>query len=913
MYEGLCHFLAATNIGDIEPYRSSEGWNCVDFTPTSSPCNDTGSNWLGIKGCSDVGSPTYISLVNANITGTLPHELRLLKNLTKLELSYNSLHGTLSGDLGQLSQLNFLDVGYNDLSGTVPASFGDLHKLKDFLVDGNIRLNGTIPDSFCALTRLRTVFLLDSNDNTTSFDCYPSCLSDVGNTQFGALPTCATAIVDPTSETYVHYGLTGVEIVLIICIILCTCFLLVIGACIGYDKYVTQPEAEAKAAAQKQSQGENSEEGDILAWCKKPMVPVKFNNKANQQLLNCSNLEAQMAYLQMERDTFCKPSIDADIECQDLYKVKSGCMDKCVGTPSHGVGGLDDLVPYTPTITFATDTTPGSKGSRSIGSTDSAGLATYSVGSAGSSSGGKQQRAVSATRPNKRFSTEYTSVDLDSTVPQLGSLEHTARRFRGDVRFASDIVDPSAESPVMETPVAGGVFPTTKHVQPPPRVIKHPCDTSSENNDHEDDDDYDDDDTTSSSCENMDELCGHNGSGLSHKPSDMASVNSDSSGDYVDTLFENLRHKHDQLQSARPAGTIEPVVRTPAKNKHTRGSHTSAALIHSSGPTAATTAMNTAATAGPSLAARRLQFNSSSPIRASNPAAAAAAIPTTMHTRAHSDIDGLNFHNECKEEEERESDADDKDISHSMSTRRGVNKQSDSGCSSSSVPTNSRGRRAGYVPLPGLYLDDNDFLGGGSGGGIIGSGPDVDTITTAVDGNTNTDVRTNTPSSNKGAISSEDRVLKQVQELRNRIAHRNRSIESHMNDIQGVESLQTQLQQGLLIGSEIGESRPTSMSARAATRFSGHDDRSCDNEEEAAVRKRMPARDPQRPRLLIRSGDRYQPISDGSTATASLASGTAVPCNTPASPAMSGQPKTATESEASSVILDDFQHTQEEW
>ena len=471
MYEGLCHFISATNIGDVEPFKSSNGWKCADYSPTTLPCNSSGSNWFGIKGCSDDGSPTFISLVNANIIGSLPHEIRLLKNLTKLELSYNSLYGTLSPDLGQLKLLNFLDVGYNEFSGSLPSSFGNLLKLKDLLVDGNLKLNGRVPASLCNVTRLRTLFLVESSNNVSGFECVPSCLYDVGNTQFGNLSTC-TAIADPVAEGKHSASFTDFEITLIVFAVLLGIFLMA-AAVYGSRKFALVNPEEGVAV-----------EGDLDS-----KNELKLDSAAGRPLNQC-DFEAKVDYLQWHREAMAAT--------EDAHG--PGSKRKCIE--------LSDFEPdsntysrYTPSVTFANDSTPGSAPSASaIGSGSGNGSALGSVSGSGSGSS------------CKRFSADGTISDPMRPVPMLGFLG-------GDIDYHSPVA--STTKPAV-TPAA--------HRQ---RVVVHPCDSS------------DDEDEADDNCFEVDKEFYQRDQDHVSAVDDIpvSGHSSDSSGEYVDVLMAKLEHK----------------------------------------------------------------------------------------------------------------------------------------------------------------------------------------------------------------------------------------------------------------------------------------------------------------------------------------------------------------------------------
>lgn len=76
-----------------------------------------------------------LNLSHNNLTGALPAEIKKLKNLKKLDISYNRMTG-LPAELGQLFNLESLDVSHNQLTG-LPYELGNLKKLKTLNVSGN--------------------------------------------------------------------------------------------------------------------------------------------------------------------------------------------------------------------------------------------------------------------------------------------------------------------------------------------------------------------------------------------------------------------------------------------------------------------------------------------------------------------------------------------------------------------------------------------------------------------------------------------------------------------------------------------------------------------------------------------------------------------------------------------------------
>ncbi|KAB1223675.1 Leucine-rich repeat extensin-like protein 2 [Morella rubra] len=57
-----------------------------------------------------------IILLNDNLTGCLPPEISLLRNLTVFDVSFNHLQGSLPSTIGNMESLEQLDVGHNSFT-----------------------------------------------------------------------------------------------------------------------------------------------------------------------------------------------------------------------------------------------------------------------------------------------------------------------------------------------------------------------------------------------------------------------------------------------------------------------------------------------------------------------------------------------------------------------------------------------------------------------------------------------------------------------------------------------------------------------------------------------------------------------------------------------------------------------------
>lgn len=77
---------------------------------------------------------TALNLSGNKLTGSLPAEVRMLSNLTVLNLSNNTFTG-VPAEIGQLSELRVLDLSNNPITG-LPYELGNLQKLEKLDVSG---------------------------------------------------------------------------------------------------------------------------------------------------------------------------------------------------------------------------------------------------------------------------------------------------------------------------------------------------------------------------------------------------------------------------------------------------------------------------------------------------------------------------------------------------------------------------------------------------------------------------------------------------------------------------------------------------------------------------------------------------------------------------------------------------------
>ena len=105
-----------------------------------------------------------LQLNDNQLTGPIPESIGNLRYLEVLGLSKNELTGTIPPGIGNLTYLIHLNLSHNQLTGPIPPGIGDLNNLKYLSLSYN-QLTGTIPESICNLTALRKL-LLNDNDLT---------------------------------------------------------------------------------------------------------------------------------------------------------------------------------------------------------------------------------------------------------------------------------------------------------------------------------------------------------------------------------------------------------------------------------------------------------------------------------------------------------------------------------------------------------------------------------------------------------------------------------------------------------------------------------------------------------------------------------------------------------------------------
>lgn len=112
----------------------------------------------------------FFFLASNNLSGVIPPEIGVFKNLISLQLYSNELFSALPSRIGELKQLQELMLQINSIGGTLPPSIGNLTNLKELRLYGNY-LSGTIPETVGNLKSLGKFFEFCSGPAWTCTFC----------------------------------------------------------------------------------------------------------------------------------------------------------------------------------------------------------------------------------------------------------------------------------------------------------------------------------------------------------------------------------------------------------------------------------------------------------------------------------------------------------------------------------------------------------------------------------------------------------------------------------------------------------------------------------------------------------------------------------------------------------------------
>ncbi|KAG2329723.1 hypothetical protein Bca52824_000903 [Brassica carinata] len=131
--------------------------NCTQLLILSVGFNRLGSD-LPISIANLSTSLTELKLEMNHISGSIPHDIGNLINLSKLELYGNMLRGTLPNSVGMLLELGYLSLDSNGLSGVIPSSIGNMTQLETVYLNNN-SFEGPIPPSLGNCRRLLYLYI----------------------------------------------------------------------------------------------------------------------------------------------------------------------------------------------------------------------------------------------------------------------------------------------------------------------------------------------------------------------------------------------------------------------------------------------------------------------------------------------------------------------------------------------------------------------------------------------------------------------------------------------------------------------------------------------------------------------------------------------------------------------------------
>uniref|UniRef100_A0A0E0MHD8 non-specific serine/threonine protein kinase n=1 Tax=Oryza punctata TaxID=4537 RepID=A0A0E0MHD8_ORYPU len=143
------------------------------FMSSLTNCTQLQNLWLGRNNLQGI-LPTSIanlskgleilSLVQNQLTGSIPSEIENLTGLTAILMDNNTLSGQIPNTIANLPNLLILSLSHNKLSGEIPRSIGTLEQLLKLYLQEN-DLTGQIPSSLARCTNLVDLNISRNNIN----------------------------------------------------------------------------------------------------------------------------------------------------------------------------------------------------------------------------------------------------------------------------------------------------------------------------------------------------------------------------------------------------------------------------------------------------------------------------------------------------------------------------------------------------------------------------------------------------------------------------------------------------------------------------------------------------------------------------------------------------------------------------
>ncbi|EPS58531.1 hypothetical protein M569_16282, partial [Genlisea aurea] len=113
----------------------------------------------------------FLTLANNRLFGPIPASIGVIfSGVSEILLQNNSLTGCLPYQLGLLKEVVVIDAAENQLTGPLPTSIACLEKVEILNLAGN-RLYGSVPDLLCRLSKLTNLSLSDNYFTVAGDSC----------------------------------------------------------------------------------------------------------------------------------------------------------------------------------------------------------------------------------------------------------------------------------------------------------------------------------------------------------------------------------------------------------------------------------------------------------------------------------------------------------------------------------------------------------------------------------------------------------------------------------------------------------------------------------------------------------------------------------------------------------------------
>ncbi|KAF9662126.1 hypothetical protein SADUNF_Sadunf18G0020800 [Salix dunnii] len=168
--EGLHRFNISVPAWTVDALNKLiDHWNLRDkLNITNDPCiqneewaNEQANPRVVCDCSSSTCHITHLKIYALDISGEIPSELFVLKELVNLDFGRNILNGTIPAEIERLSNMQNLRLGSNNFVGPLPPSLGKLTSLRELHVDSS-GVSGPIPREFANLKSLQTFWASDN-------------------------------------------------------------------------------------------------------------------------------------------------------------------------------------------------------------------------------------------------------------------------------------------------------------------------------------------------------------------------------------------------------------------------------------------------------------------------------------------------------------------------------------------------------------------------------------------------------------------------------------------------------------------------------------------------------------------------------------------------------------------------------